>query len=163
MKTRSSVLVALAAWLLISSVTPATAQVAGASPANDSLVGTWQVQVTLRNCSNGNPLGPPFQSLLTFGVGGTLTETTSTSMFFPAERGPGHGVWNRSGGNTYTASSIAYITLNGVLSMKQRIDQRIQIAHDSLSLDSAATIQFFDPGDNLVKAGCATATAQRYR
>ena len=87
------------------------------------------MQVTLRNCSNGNPLGPPFQSLLTFGVGGTLTETTSTSMFFPAERGPGHGVWNRSGGNAYTASSIAYITLNGVLSMKQRIDQRIQIAH----------------------------------
>ena len=42
------------------------------------LVGTWQVKVTLQNCSTGVQIGMPFDSLLTFADGGTLTETRST-------------------------------------------------------------------------------------
>ena len=65
------------------------------------LVATWVVQVTQRDCASGAPLGVPFYSLLTFNEGGTMTETTANPMFFPAERGPGHGVWSHlTGGDT---------------------------------------------------------------
>ena len=59
--------------------------------AGRGLEGTWSFQVTLRDCSSGAPLGVPFYSLLTFNEGGTMTETTANAMFYPAERGPGHG------------------------------------------------------------------------
>src|ERR1700761_1183267 len=47
------------------------------------LVGTWQVSVTLQNCQTKAPIGAPFNSLLTFADGGTMTESTANAMFFP--------------------------------------------------------------------------------
>ena len=38
--------------------------------------GVWLIQVTLRNCSTGAPLGPTVGSVVTFHQGGTLSETT---------------------------------------------------------------------------------------
>ena len=83
----------------------------GAVRSDDSnehrLEGTWTVTVSLRDCSLGTPIGSPFMSLLTFARGGTMTETTSSPMFFPALRGPGHGVWSNLRGDSYKASSIS--------------------------------------------------------
>src|SRR4029453_14803976 len=39
-----------------------------------SLAGTWFVQVTLRDCATGSPLGPAIHSLVTFHGDGTLSE-----------------------------------------------------------------------------------------
>src|SRR5260370_35474134 len=58
------------------------------------LEGAWVVQVTLRDCGLGTPLGAPCLSLLSFPRGRTETETTSNGSFFPAVRGPVHGVWS---------------------------------------------------------------------
>ena len=50
-----------------------------------------------------------------------MTETTDNPLFFPAERGPGHGVWSFRGGNRYTAATTAFVTLNGALTETQKI------------------------------------------
>ena len=85
-------------------------------------------------------------------------------MFFPAFRGPGHGVWNRTGLRTYTASSLAYITLNGVLIKKQRITQTIEMGDDDPNSfnTTEASVQFYDPSGNLLATGCAAATGKRF-
>jgi hypothetical protein len=141
--------------------------VANAHPeqsAASGLQGTWLVTVTQHNCATGAQIGAPFQSLLTFARGGTMTETTSNPMFFPAERGPGHGVWSASRNGTYSAASMAFITLNGVLTMTQKITQQITMGDDRNQFTtSGAQVQFFDPAGNLLRSGCASAVGQRFQ
>jgi len=68
------------------------------------IVGTWTVQVTLRDCATNAPLGPPFNSLVTFHRGGTLSEST---VSFPGERTSGHGTWDSRGGHTFEQRMVA--------------------------------------------------------
>jgi hypothetical protein len=147
---------------LFLSVASAAAQ--SSVPTGKELEGTWQVEVTQRDCNTGDPLGTPFQSLLTFASGGTMTETTDNPMFFPAERGPGHGVWSFKGGSRYTAATTAFVTLNGVLAKTQKINQIIEMNDDPSRFTTVkATVQFFDATGKLLVTGCATATGVRFR
>jgi hypothetical protein len=130
--------------------------------AGRGLEGTWSVQVTQHDCSTGAPLGVPFLSLLTFARGGTMTETTSNPLFYPAVRGPGHGVWQHLN-DRYQASSIALITLNGVLTQEQIIRQTIHMGNDpNLFQTTAASVEFYTPDGTLVRKGCATAQGTRF-
>jgi len=79
---------ALAIALVLAPRTIANAQSQQAASGR-GLGGTWRVEVTLRDCNTGAPLGSPFRSLLSFARGGTMTETTA--RFSPALRGPGQG------------------------------------------------------------------------
>jgi hypothetical protein len=133
-------------------------------PAGRELEGTWKVEVTQRDCNTGDPLGPPFQSLLTFASGGTMTETTDNPLFYPAERSPGHGVWSFRGRSRYTAATTAFITLNGVLTETQKISQIIEMGDDLNRFNTLkATVQFFDPNGKLLVTGCASAAGVRFR
>jgi hypothetical protein len=128
-----------------------------------TLEGTWVVTVTQQACPNGPAIAPPFKSLLTFNAGGTMTETTDNPMFFPALRGPGHGVWSHTGRHTYSADTMAFVTVNGVLAKTQKISQTIEIGDNPDHFTTAAaSVQFFDPTGTLLVSGCATATGQRF-
>lgn len=132
-------------------------------PTGKALEGTWQVVVTQRDCTTGDPLGQPFQSLLTFASGGTMTETTDNPLFFPSERSPGHGVWSFKGGNRYRAATTAFVTLDGALTETQKITQIIEMGDDSNRFNTIkASVQIFDPNGKLLVTGCATATGLRF-
>jgi hypothetical protein len=158
-----------AALALIGACVLACASAAAAHDSDDrgdpgDLTGTWQFQITLRNCQSGAPIGAPFYSLLTFADGGTLTESTANSMFFPAVRGPGHGVWSRGRHKgQYSAASVAFITMDGALVKTQKITQNIDMGpgQDKLTTPQA-TVEFFDPAGNLLQTGCAVATGKRF-
>lgn len=138
--------------------------------AGAALEGTWVVQVTQRDCSSGAPLGVPFYSLLTFNEGGTMTETTANAMFYPAERGPGHGVWSHvtgggygDAGDRYQAKSLALITANGVLTQEQIIRQNIQMGNNPNTFQTtSASVEFYQPDGTLIRKGCATAQGTRF-
>lgn len=59
------------------------------------IVGTWLVQVTLRNWQTGTALGPAFNSMVTSNADGTLTEAAPARPSHPVNgprrtaRGPG--------------------------------------------------------------------------
>ncbi|MEO8726354.1 MAG: hypothetical protein ABI383_09525 [Acidobacteriaceae bacterium] len=132
--------------------------------ASPTLHGTWIVAVQIRNCQTGAPLGMPFRSLLSFAAGGTVTETTENPMFYPALRGPGHGIWSRTGSHNFKASTTAFIALNGSLVKTQRIGQNIEISTDPNQFTTtSAVVEFFDPDGNLIQKGCASAVGVRYR
>lgn len=150
----------------------AVTNMAGAAPPTDEvasfgggIVGTWQVKVTLHDCASGVPVGVPFDSLLTFAEGGTLTETTANAMFYPAIRSGGHGYWTRDSHSrrNFTAATLAYITANGALAKVQKITQSIVMgpAPDEFTVPQA-DIRFFDPSGNPLMAGCASAVAVRF-
>ena len=126
-----------------------------------SLVGTWRITAQLVNCSTGQPIGKPFQSLLSFALGGTETDTTVTTVLLPAVRSPGHGVWSAQGGRTYSTSSTAFITHDGVLVQTQTVTQFIEMEEDDL-YTSTAKVEFFDLSGALLRTGCATAVGHRF-
>jgi hypothetical protein len=127
-----------------------------------TLEGSWTVQVTQLNCETGAPLGNPFFSLLTFAKGGTLVETTSNPMFFPAVRGPGHGVWSYSDDHSFKAVSVAFITLDGALVKTQTISQTIEMREgpDTFKTTSASVVLVPVAGGPTI-TGCATAVGKR--
>jgi hypothetical protein len=128
-----------------------------------TLEGTWITQVTLLDCQSHSALGPPFISMGSFARGGTMTETTSSPAFFPAQRSPGHGVWIRTGHHSYKSSSMALITLNGTLIKTQTITQVIEMKTPDEFVTTAASVQFFEPnGKPIASSGCATAVSTRF-
>ncbi len=152
----------LAGTIALSLGRSVTAHVDDDSASARKLEGTWIVTVSQHDCSSGKILGASFQSLLTFDRGGTMTETTSNPMFFPADRGPGHGIWNYTGHHTFDAASLAFITMNGGLVKTQKITQKIEMDNDNQFTTTDASVQFFDPSGKLLLTGCATATGQRF-
>jgi hypothetical protein len=129
-----------------------------------SIEGSWTVQVTQVNCRTGDALGSPFYSLLTFSRGGTLVETTANPMFFPAVRGPGHGVWSHGNDHSFKAVSVAFITVNGALAKAQTIRQTINIGDDPDTFKTtSATILIVPVGGGPTITGCATATGTRIK
>jgi len=142
----------------------------------DPLVGVWKTTVGLVNCVTHTPLGPAFQSLLTFSSDGTLSETTSAPSFAVGQRGEGMGTWLRAGvdadnRNVYKASSEAFILFTsdanppvspGFLAGSQTIDQVISFDDDLNHWSANAAVSFTDGTGNIYRQACAEATAVRY-
>ncbi|MDT8068463.1 MAG: hypothetical protein ROO76_09900 [Terriglobia bacterium] len=161
-RTAGRMAVYLLAGALVATSSLAHAQ-SEESAAGNGLAGTWRVTVQLHVCNSTTKIGSPFQSLLTFAQGGTLVEDTANAMFYPLFRGPGHGIWSAQSDGTYSASSMAFITSNEVLTMTQRIDQTIVIDKPDHFIVNDAKVKFFDPSGTFLKAGCADAWGERYQ
>ncbi len=150
-------------------VIPAFGQSVLRAESRSQLVGTWQVQVTQVDCQSGNPLGPPFTSLLTFAQGGTMNEDTSNPAFGHGQRGGGQGMWTNSGQSTYSAKSVAFIKYTtqpnqkthdpGFEAGQQTISQNITFDDQSGQWISTASVTFTDANSNVYRHGCAIASA----
>jgi hypothetical protein len=170
---RTSAAAAGLALLVSATLTPAAATTTNQANMKH-LVGTWRVTVTTFNCTT-KVENKPFVSLLTFGVGRTLIETTSSPQFRPGQRSTGHGLWERTGPDTFRAFSEAYIQFTtdpappppapALKQGRQTIDQGIQMtSRDTFVSD--ASVAFFDstsPGSTAPYfTGCARATGVRF-
>ncbi len=141
---------------------------AAADAGHHAMTGTWLVTVQQYDCASDASLGLPFQSFLTFGADRTLIETTANAAFAPGQRGPGHGFWERSGGDSYRAVSEAFILFTtpahgpvpefdtGV----QRIDQSIEY-DGGAHFTAVASVSFADPSGAVLRSGCARASGTR--
>jgi len=141
------------------------------------VVGTWTVQVTLRDCATNAPLGPPFNSLVTFHKGGTLSEST---VSLPGERTSGHGTWTHDGRRTYEQKMIALMLFDtpGNLPGTPTFNPALPIAppffagwatvshiltlSDADHGTSAGTNAFYKFDGTRYRTGCSTAAAQRF-
>jgi len=176
---RALAVLVLTVTLLGASSGTAGAQ-SGASTSHPSLVGTWTVQVTLRNCTTNAPLGPPFNSLVTFHHDGTLSESAGSLAFAPGQRSPGHGTWTRQGGHTYGQDMIAMVLFDTEPNLPgtPTFDPAkpvspgffagwLTVAHivrftDADHIASAGTNAFYKANGDLYRTGCSTAAGQRF-
>jgi hypothetical protein len=123
------------------------------------LVGTWRVQVTIRNCQTGAEI-VTFPSLVTFAQGGTVVETTTGAN--PALRGDGHGIWQNVDGQVYDAVFEAFLfNTAGAWAGRQKVTQTITIGADTDQFTAIAAVEFFDTNGNPTTTGCSTAVGQR--
>lgn len=160
--------------LLASTTLAPTVATAGNKGSAKSLVGTWRVTVTTFNCTTRID-NPPFDSLLTFGLDGSLIETTSSPQFKIGQRSTGHGLWERTGPGAFRAVSEAYIQFTTdpapappaptLRRGRQVIDQGIQMTSRNTFVSDAAVF-FFDsttPGSTAPYfTGCARASGVRF-
>lgn len=139
----------------------------GWPPALPSIIGTWQVEVTVRadapDCTTAPPVPfgvNPFPSLNTFHAGGTMSETGSRSP--PSMRSPGHGVWQPSGRNTYDARyTFQGFDANGFLVTNMDIRSAITVSPDGDTLQGVSRFQFSFVG-GITLPFCATLEGVRF-
>ena len=125
-----------------------------------SIVGSWEVEVTVRqnavDCPNSTPVGGvnPFPALNTFHEGGTISETGSRSP--PSRRSPGHGIWQRTGRNSYAARvRFQSFDANGFLSNNMDRTTNITLSPDGMSFSAISRFRFSDLSGNALLS-CAT-------
>ena len=169
----------LAAALFIVSTTIATAQ-SNESAAPTTLVGTWAVEVTLRNCATNAPIGPAFRSLVTFHRGGTLSESAASLSFAVGQRTAGHGTWASAQRHAYDQEMIALILFDtaanlpgtpgfdptkpvtpGFFAGWQTVSHTVRLV-DGDHLESEGTNAFYKANGDLYRSGCSTAVGQRF-
>ncbi len=124
------------------------------------LEGTWDVQVTLRNCQTGAEIRS-FPELTTFMFGGTMLD--STSGIPQALKTPGQGVWSHVSGDTYRFS---FKSLNfnsaGAFTTSTKVTHEATLNSDATEYTSVGTAEVYDPAGNLILTGCSTTTATRF-
>ena len=147
---------------------PAQAQLTNSGSNGLRIEGTWLVQVTLRNCATGAPIGSA-NSIVTFAPGGTMIETPGGVNFAPGQRSDGQGFWRHEAGHTYTQRFVALIrfdtapnppTSPGFLAGWQTVTHTVELVDDNLS--SSGTNEFFDLNGNSYRIGCSTAVGRRF-
>ncbi|MEZ5294029.1 MAG: hypothetical protein R2745_23300 [Vicinamibacterales bacterium] len=144
------------------------AQGAGDPPLLD---GAWIVQIQVRDCASQAPLGPPFNSLVTFHAGGTLSESTASAAFAPGQRGEGTGLWTRLGSRTYLQRMAALILFTtpanppfspGFEAGGSTVTHTITM-QDGSHFTSAGTNAFYRTGQSTpYRTGCSTAVGVRF-
>jgi hypothetical protein len=124
------------------------------------LEGTWDVQVTLRDCQTGAEIRT-FASLTTFNFGGTTFD--STSGIPQALKTPGQGIWGHVSGNTYRFSFKSFsFDPAGNFTGSTKITHEANLASDGNEYTSAGIAEVYNPNGNLIFTGCSTTTATRF-
>ncbi len=143
-------------------------------------VGTWLVQVTLRDCTTNAPLAPSFNSLVTLHEGGTISESAGSLGFAPNQRSAGHGTWTQRTRRTIAQRMVALILFDtpanlpgtpgfdpskpvspGFFAGWQTVTHTIRFT-DADHLTSAGTNEFFKANGDSYRTGCSTAVAERF-
>jgi hypothetical protein len=171
---------ALIVVCLVAPERPLNAQ-SHASGSNTGIAGAWLVQVTVRDCTSGTPTGQPFNALVTFHRGGTISESPGQSAFAIGQRGNAHGTWTRRRGHTYSQEMVALILFDtdpnlpttpgfdpakpitpGFFAGWQTVSHTVQLAAAD-HLTSSGTNAFYKANGDLYRSGCSTAVGRRFQ
>ena len=136
-----------------------------------AIEGVWLVQVQLRVCATGAPLGGPFSSVVTFHEGGTISEATSGPGFAPGQRTPGQGTWDTLGHGAYSQKMVSLIAFStdpnlpatpGFLAGWAVVDHTVELT-DQDHMTSSGTNAFYRTDGTVYRTGCSTATGARFQ
>lgn len=158
--TKMSRIVATTAAVAFMFAAGASAQAEDTQAEARTIEGTWRVQITLRDCTSGQPLRSPFPALASFARGGTIT--TADGGLSPASRTTGLGVWWHSTRGTYAAVTEAFLFApTGVNTGTQRITQDIEFDPYEDTFQATVNSTILDTQGNVVAVGCATSVGRR--
>jgi hypothetical protein len=128
---------------------------------NTKLEGTWDMEVTTRNCQTGAATRT-FASIDTFMSGGTMLN--STSGFPQALVTPEQGVWSQVGGNTYRFKfkSFSFDASGNFIGWTIIVSYEANLNRRADRYNAVGTAEVYAPNGNLLFTGCSTATATRF-
>jgi len=137
---------------------------------SSGLQGTWFVQVTLRDCATNAQIGVPFNSLVTFHRGGTISESISSRAFAVGQRSDGQGTWRAQGDRTYTQRMVNLINFDtapnlpvtpGFLAGWSIVSHTLELT-DADHATSSGTNEFYRSDGTLYRTGCSSAVSERF-
>jgi hypothetical protein len=124
--------------------------------AEASIVGVWDVAVTVVNCQSG-ALIRNVRAVQMYQPDGAFTETTSTGT-----RGSSIGYWFREEGQIFGANYFFFrYNADGSFASFAKAANAITISSDGSQFTVKATIQDYDASNGLISTGCVTQTAKR--
>ena len=154
----------LGAALLAILMLAALAQVVVSAQGNGSdrsLAGSWDVEVTARDCQTGAKIFS-FPATMTYNQDGTMQETDLGGPGLV--RLQGHGVWTHQSARQYSA---AFRFLNF---LPDRTFVGTNVVRSSINLGNSGddytstdTAELIDANGNAIPLGCATTTATRFK
>jgi hypothetical protein len=157
MKLAKSIMAPLLFACALVSMVSATAT--GQGTEGGRLEGTWDMQITLTDCS-GHPIRS-FSSLVVFMAGGTLTEASSGTA--PALRTGGKGVWSHATGNNYVSRfKVFNFDAQNVFTGWTIIAAETTVDSTGDSNAGFATIEVYNPDGVLVATACAEIAGTRF-
>ena len=155
---RAGLLSVAVAVLLGTSVLIGLAQ-GGGQYGGGRLEGSWNVRVSVRDCSTGTEVRS-FDSVTQFMQGGTLID--STSAMWQALKTPGQGIWEHTTGNSYRFTfKVFNFSPAGAYIGYQIIRQEASMSPFGDSYESTGTSENYSPNGVLLMSGCSTTTATR--
>ena len=131
----------------------------GTVAAGEKLEGTWDMQITLNDCS-GHVIRS-FPTLVTFNAGGTVTEASGGTS--PALQTGGKGVWSHTRDHNYAfrfkdfTFDSSYAFTGWVI-----ITGETTVDHGGNTNAGPATVDIYNPNGVLVAHLCADAVATRF-
>jgi hypothetical protein len=144
----------------LASVTMLAATAAGQRTGGGRIQGTWDGQVTIRDCQTGYVIGG-FESLTTFHQGGTMMDGVTNTP--PALRTPGAGVWSQIGNNTY-AFHFKFFTFDAQNNLTgwRIVTQYATVDPTGNAFTSYGTADIYNPNGVLVLTVCPEAVGTRF-
>ncbi len=125
------------------------------------LIGSWDLEVTLRDCQNGSVI-VRFPAMNTYNQGGTTQQTAPPEPFSTFL--PGHGVWSHQIANSYSGA-FGFFKLNpdGSVATKTIFRSAISLERDGNSYTSTDTSETLNANGDLLFRACSTSTATRFQ
>ena len=149
----------LIAIVIAAAAASQTSVAAQESAGGGRLAGTWDAEVTIRNCATGGAI-LSFLSTANFNQGGTYSGITSGSS--PTARTSERGIWKHLNGNMYQFRFKAYLyNPAGVAIAYQVVTHDLELAKDDLNYTSGGISQIFDMNGAPIGSGCSTAVGTR--
>jgi len=125
------------------------------------LVGSWDLEVTLRDCDTGTAFAS-FTAINTYNQGGTMHQAAILPNPGVVPSG-GHGVWSHLTGRHYSAAFRFFsFNLAGVFTDKVTVRSIISLEQSGDSYTSTDTAEILLANGVLINA-CSTTTATRFR
>ena len=125
------------------------------------LEGSWNLQVTPRNCQTGVP-GSTVAVMQTFMRGGTMIDFGG--VLSPSLRTPGQGVWSYQSRRQYSiAFQFFRFNADGTPAGRQIQRGQIEMSRDGNSYTATGMGQILDAGGNVIANTCGTSTATRFQ
>lgn len=158
---RNTFLKAFGAIALVVSLAAMFTPVSGSRQSGGGRIeGTWDAQVTIRNCQTGAEIRN-FASVTSFIFGGVIIDSTSGTP--QAQRTPGHGVWSHLTGDTYRFS-FKYFSFDagGNFTGWTKVTHEATLDSNGNQFSSAGTAEVYAPNGTLVFTGCSSTISNRF-
>lgn len=132
-----------------------------AQKSNDQgLVGSWDLQVTIRDCESGVPF-VTFPAMNSYNQGGTTQQVALPEPGMTALAG--HGVWRHDIGRNYSGA-FRFLILNANPALVRRVTVRsaISLGLDGNSYTSTDAAEIRNLNGDLLESACSTSEATRF-
>jgi hypothetical protein len=137
-----------------------------------TLKGVWGVVTQERNCETNAPLGPTTRAIVTYHLGGTISESRYVPVFATGQLSEGHGHLDYAGGRNYKARVVTMVnfdTPSGTPPGLPVFQAGWQIAEQRITMTGPDTFtmtgrsEFVNLAGEVYRTGCASREGARFK